>query len=366
MTVRPLQELIRASFFIHGHRCAGQVLGVRMAIAGCREVGIDEPRGCKNLLVYVEIDRCVTDALQTVTGCSLGKRTLKFLDYGKMAATFVNLDTEKAVRVLVQDDARLLVPEYSRHTTDPRKAQKLAYTVMPEDALFAIQPTTVHTSAEKMPGYRGIRVYCARCGEGINFRREVKMDGQTLCIPCARGRCLPQNHALDETLLRPKVVLIVGYKKTGKTSFIERLIPELSGRGYRVGTIKHHHSDAPVETDRPGTDSWRHRKAGARRTAFITPKDAAVFFGVNELLSLDRMVDAFTGLDIVLVEGFHREAKPRIEIRSAGGKPPRCARDENLLAIVEKTPSVENVPSFSPGDVKPLVDLIERKILKPR
>jgi formylmethanofuran dehydrogenase subunit E len=366
MIMRPLHELLKESFSIHGHHCAGQVLGVRMAMAGCREVGIDEPRGCKKLLVYVEIDRCATDAVQTVTGCSLGKRTLKFLDYGKMATTFVNVETENAVRVLARDDARLLVPEYSRNTTDPREAQKSAYTVMPEESLFSIQPTTVHTSDENMPGFRGARVFCDGCGEGINFRREVKMDDQTLCIPCARGRSLAQNHALNETLLRPKVVLIVGYKKVGKTTLIERLIPELSGRGYRVGTIKHHHSDAPVETDRPGTDSSRHRKAGARRVALITPKDAAVFFNANELVSLDRMVDNFTGLDIVLVEGFHREAKPKIEIRSAGSEQPLCAQDENLLAVVEKAASVESVPSFSPGNIKPLIDLIERRILKRR
>jgi formylmethanofuran dehydrogenase subunit E len=366
MAMRPLHELLKESFSIHGHHCAGQVLGVRMAMAGCREVKIDEPRGCKKLFVYVEIDRCATDAVQTVTGCTLGKRTLKFLDYGKMAATFVNVETEKAVRVLAKDDARLLVPQYSPNMINPREAQKSAYTVMPEDALFTIQPATVHISGENMPGFRGTRVCCARCGEGINFRREVKLHGQTLCIPCAQGRYLPQNHALNVTLLRPKVVLIVGYKKVGKTTLIEKLISELSGRGYRVGTIKHHHSDAPVETDRLGTDSWRHRKAGAIRTALITPKDGAIFFDASEPVSLDRMVDNFTGLDIVLAEGFHREAKPKIEIRSADDDQPLCAQDENLLAVVEKDPSVETVPSFSPGSVKPLADLIERKILNQR
>ena len=81
--MRTFEELFRESSALHGHHCAGQILGVRMAMAGCREVGIDEPRGCKKLIVQVEIDRCATDAVQTVTGCSLGKRTLKFLDYGK-------------------------------------------------------------------------------------------------------------------------------------------------------------------------------------------------------------------------------------------------------------------------------------------
>src|SRR5215475_13631964 len=98
--MRSFDELFNESSTIHRHSCAGQVLGVRMAMLGCREVGIDEPKGCKKLVVYVETDRCATDAVQAVTGCSLGKRTLKFLDYGKMAATFVNTETEQAVRVL--------------------------------------------------------------------------------------------------------------------------------------------------------------------------------------------------------------------------------------------------------------------------
>src|SRR3990172_1589897 len=98
--MRSLEELLQESTSAHGHHCAGQVLGVRMAMVGCREIDIDEPRGCKKIMVYVEMDRCATDAMQAVTGCSLGKRTLKFLDYGKMAATFVNLETRQAIRVL--------------------------------------------------------------------------------------------------------------------------------------------------------------------------------------------------------------------------------------------------------------------------
>ena len=110
--MRSFEELLQESSATHGHRCAGQVLGVRMAMVGCREVEIDEPKGCKKLIVYVEMDRCATDAIQAVTGCSLGKRTLKFLDYGKMAATFFNMETRKAMRVLAKDNARELAPLY--------------------------------------------------------------------------------------------------------------------------------------------------------------------------------------------------------------------------------------------------------------
>ena len=138
--MRTFEELFRESSALHGHHCAGQVLGVRMAMAGCREVGIDEPRGCKKLIVQVEIDRCATDALQAVTGCSLGKRTLKFLDYGKMAATFLNTETQQAFRVFAKDDARALAPRYVQDDANRREAQKQAYRIMPEDALFCIKP----------------------------------------------------------------------------------------------------------------------------------------------------------------------------------------------------------------------------------
>src|SRR3972149_579250 len=97
--MRPLQELVEYSSSLHGHLCAGQILGVRMAMVGCREIDIEEPRGWKKLIVYVEIDRCATDAIQAVTGCSLGKRTLKFLDYGKMAPTYINPQTGKPMRI---------------------------------------------------------------------------------------------------------------------------------------------------------------------------------------------------------------------------------------------------------------------------
>ncbi len=96
------EDLLSESARIHGHLCPGQVLGVRMAIFGLGLVGIEDPRGSdrKKTYLFVEIDRCATDALQSVTGCSLGHRTMKFLDYGKMAATFVNLVSNRAVRIV--------------------------------------------------------------------------------------------------------------------------------------------------------------------------------------------------------------------------------------------------------------------------
>jgi len=361
--MRSFDELLKESSTLHGHHCAGQILGVRMAMVGCREVGIDEPRGCKKLIVYAEIDRCATDAVQAVTGCSLGKRTLKFLDYGKMAVTFVNTDTRQAVRVLAKDDARNLVPLYVHDAANSRDAQKQAYRIMPEAALFAVKPVAVEVSAQEMPGYRGKRVQCAECGEGINFNREVDIAGRTLCIPCSQEELRSNGHANGAKTTNPKVLLIVGYKKVGKTTLIEKLIPELSSRGYRVDTVKHHHSDFPVAVDAVGTDTWRHRQAGAATVALATPTDIATFRDGASSLSLDQIISALGEADIFLVEGFHEEPRAKIEVLSDRYDERLCVADTHLLAVVGRTASDEAVPGFGPDSIKPLVDLIEKKIL---
>jgi len=356
-------ELLNESSTIHGHHCAGQILGVRMAMVGCREVGIDEPRGCKKLIVYAEIDRCATDAVQAVTGCSLGKRSLKFLDYGKMAATFVNTETRQAVRIVAKDEARNLAPLYVHDAANSRDAQKQAYRIMPEEALFSIKPVTVEVSAQEMPGYRGKRVQCAECGEGINFNREVELGDRTLCIPCSQGELRSNGHANGVKTTNPKVLLIVGYKKVGKTTLIEKLIPEISSRGYRVGTVKHHHSDIPVSVDTMGTDTWRHRQAGAASVALATPTDIATFRDGASSLNLDQIISALGEADIFLVEGFHEEARAKIEILSDRNDERLCKVDGNLLAIVAPTPRRSAVPTFAPSEIRPLADLIEREIL---
>ncbi|MGH7817431.1 MAG: molybdopterin-guanine dinucleotide biosynthesis protein B, partial [Candidatus Binatia bacterium] len=356
--MRILEELLQESSSIHGHHCAGQVLGVRMAMLGCREVGIDEPKGCKKLVVYVEMDRCATDAVQAVTGCSLGKRTLKFLDYGKMAASFINTETQQAVRVLAKDGTRALAPLYVQDTANPREAQKQAYRIMPEEALFSIKPVALQVPAQDMPGYRGTRVQCAECGEGINYHREVALGGRTLCIPCAQGRLLPNGNGIGAQATNPKVLLIVGYKKVGKTTLIEKLIPELSHRGYRVGTVKHHHSDFPVTIDSAGTDTWRHRQAGAASVALATPTDIAIFRDSESSISLDEIVSALGAADIVLVEGFHEEPRAKIEVLAERMDESFCKIDGNLLAFVTPTPRQSAVPMFAPSAIKPLADLI--------
>jgi formylmethanofuran dehydrogenase subunit E len=327
-----------------------------MAMAGCRQLDIDEPKGCKKLIVYVEIDRCATDAIQAVTGCSLGKRTLKFLDYGKMAATFINTDSGKAVRVLARDDARDKATLYAPDAATARDAQKQAYAVMPEELLFSIEAASIHVPEQDLPGYRSPRTLCSRCGEGINLRREVYSNGTMLCIPCAR-------QTLTARKPDPKLLLIVGYKKVGKTSLIEKLIPELSNRGYRVATAKHHHSEFPVEVDGSETDTWRHRRAGATTVALLSPKQFSLFAETPEPKALHQILSVFAGHDIVLVEGYHREPTAKIEVVGSENIERLCQGDENLFALVGPNARDESVPSFVPSEIGPLVDLIEAKIL---
>ncbi len=183
------QRLLEESVRIHGHLCPGQVLGVRMAIYGLNKVGIEEPRGRdrKKIYLVVEIDRCATDALQSVTGCSLGKRTMRFVDYGKMAATFVNLDTGSAVRVVAREEAREKAKEYFPEIENKYQCQLEAYRIMPDDELFFSREVDLDIQPQDMPGRPLSRVKCDACGEYVQDMREVRNNESILCRACAKG-----------------------------------------------------------------------------------------------------------------------------------------------------------------------------------
>jgi len=185
-----LDEYLREAEQAHGHLCAGQVLGVRMAMLGIAKLGIEDPRGKdrKRLVTFVEIDRCATDAVGVVTGCRLGKRALKFRDWGKMAATFVDVNTGRGVRVAAKESSKGLARQMHPEIESKNEQQMLAYREMSDDDLFSTEWVKVELSPEEFPGYKGERVVCANCGEGINFHREVAREGKTLCRACAGER----------------------------------------------------------------------------------------------------------------------------------------------------------------------------------
>jgi formylmethanofuran dehydrogenase subunit E len=183
--MKNLEEYIEEAATAHGHTCAGQVLGIRMALLGLKELGVEDPvRERKRLVTFVEIDRCMTDAVQLVTGCRLGKRALKFKDFGKVAATFVDLKANRAIRLVAKESAKQRAREMFADL-DKEQAQQRAYRLLPDEELFTRQWVRVKLPPEEVPGYRGPRVVCAACGEGINFNREVIRDQRTLCRACA-------------------------------------------------------------------------------------------------------------------------------------------------------------------------------------
>lgn len=169
----------------HGHLCPGQVLGVRMAILGCERLGIVDPRSSKRLVVFVETDRCGADAVQTVTGCTLGKRTLKFIDYGKLAATFLDTTTGRAVRVSALERSREAALRFAPDASDRHEAQLRAYKALPDHELFSVEEVRVALGAADLPGPSSGHVVCEQCAEGVSGGREVVRAGRVLCRACA-------------------------------------------------------------------------------------------------------------------------------------------------------------------------------------
>lgn len=187
--MKPFEELLSSSAQAHGHLCPGQVVGVRMAMLGCRLVGLNEPTRrdqIKKLIVYVEMDRCTADAVAHVTGVKLGRRSLKFVDYGIMAATFLNLETGQAYRVLSTEESRSLTALYAPEIDGKRAQQMEAYKRMPDSVLFRVQSVRVHIGEYDLPGPTQRKVSCIRCGQVIRDGREVLENGQLVCRPCSR------------------------------------------------------------------------------------------------------------------------------------------------------------------------------------
>jgi formylmethanofuran dehydrogenase subunit E len=200
------EQLLREAEIAHGHLCAGQILGVRMAMLACRRLGTEDPRGKdrKRLVTYVEIDRCATDAIAVVTGCRLGKRALKFRDWGKMAATFLDLDAPldvssesenipayKAIRIAALESSKARARELYPQIENKNEQQMRAYRELPDADLFSEQWVRVPLHPRERPGYKSPRIACDQCGEGINYDREVIIPSssagpaQTLCLACA-------------------------------------------------------------------------------------------------------------------------------------------------------------------------------------
>jgi len=159
-----------------------------MAMLGCRLIGLEEPTRhdqIKKLIVFVEMDRCTGDAVAHVTGAKLGRRSLKLMDYGIMAATFLNLETGVSFRVLSTEEARSLAHIFAPEVEGRRAQQLEAYKRMPDSVLFRVQQVDVKLQDQDFPGPTRYKAICSRCGQVIRDRREILEQGETLCRPCA-------------------------------------------------------------------------------------------------------------------------------------------------------------------------------------
>lgn len=182
-----LQEILRLSATRHSHLCPRQVLGARIGLIGADILGFELPRRNKKMLVIVETDGCFADGVEVATECTIGHRTLRIEDYGKVAATFINVETEQAVRIAPLNDVRQLALQYAPNERRHYFAQLQAYQTMPFEDLVTIQWVVLSNPVEKIVSRPGVRVNCQQCGEEIINEREIVLNGVILCQSCALG-----------------------------------------------------------------------------------------------------------------------------------------------------------------------------------
>ena len=201
-----LQPQLEKSVQEHSHLCPRQILGVRMGLAGMKALGFDAPPNEKRLLIITETDGCFVDGVSAATNCAVGHRTLRVEDYGKTAATFVDTQTGRALRLAPALDIRQKAYAYA--PAEPRHyfAQMAAYQVMPDDEMFTTVEVQLATPIEAILSRPGLRVNCDVCGEEIMNEREVHQSGLTLCHACAGNSyyhtpvCIPA-HAMETQLI---------------------------------------------------------------------------------------------------------------------------------------------------------------------
>lgn len=180
-----LGELLEQSAALHNHLCPRQVLGVRMGMLAGDLLELDLPQTGKRLFTFLETDGCFADGIAVATGCWLGHRTLRLMDFGKVAATFVDTESGKAFRISVQPQARQIARAAEPDARSRWHAQLAAYQILPADQLLAWQPVQLTVSMAALLSRPGVRVNCAHCGEEILNEREISINGELVCRACA-------------------------------------------------------------------------------------------------------------------------------------------------------------------------------------
>lgn len=180
-----LNALLEMSSARHSHLCPRQVLGVRMGMCAADELGLDLPRQDKRLYIFIETDGCISDGVSAATGCWVGRRTMRVMDFGKMAATFVDTHTDRAIRITPHPEIRQVVKQYAPHAESRWHAYLAAYQLMPPDKLLVVEPVRLIVSMRGIISREGAKACCSQCGEEIFNEREVRFENHILCRACA-------------------------------------------------------------------------------------------------------------------------------------------------------------------------------------
>jgi formylmethanofuran dehydrogenase subunit E len=188
IAVSTLEALLAASAAQHSHLCPRQVLGVRMGISAGQVLGLELPQVDKRLFTFMETDGCAADGVAAATGCLIGRRTMYLLDFGKVAATFVDTVSGQAFRIHPHPDCRARAARYAPDQPDRWHSQLFGYQIMPDGELFVIEPVQLTVSLEAIISQPRQRAVCHQCGEEITNGREIVRDGVPLCRACAGQR----------------------------------------------------------------------------------------------------------------------------------------------------------------------------------
>lgn len=185
MNTPTLNELLAQSSAMHRHLCPRQVLGVRMGIFAARLLDVPAPQEDKRILAIVETDGCFSDGLSVALNCWVGRRTLRVQDYGKVAATVIDSQTERAIRFAIHPDARTTARDYADNARNKWEAMLQGYQAMPAEQLLTWQEVRLAVPVRVLISRPGMRVTCEECGEEILNERQVNQAGRTLCRSCA-------------------------------------------------------------------------------------------------------------------------------------------------------------------------------------
>lgn len=183
--MKTLDAVLSDCTALHRRLCPRQVLGARVGLLAGGLLGLDVPQVDKRLLAIAETDGCFVDGVSAATGCAVGRRTLRIEDFGKVAATFVDTHSERAVRIAPQLDVRQRAQRYAPEARNRWEAQLLGYQRMPDGELLGYQWVVLHTAVAALVSQAGVRVNCDACGEEIINQREVVGGAAILCRACA-------------------------------------------------------------------------------------------------------------------------------------------------------------------------------------